>query len=244
MTKGANAASVSDPPSAVHASFLQPDGHLHSASSPDDGAASILTSRSVRLPLKVADKEVKFEAQAFRSSKTGEEAIALVRRSSASSARAIPIVRVHSGCVTGDIFHSLRCDCHEQLQRSLRIISEADFGIIVYLPAHEGRGIGLFRKLEAYALQERGLDTVDANIKLGAPVDGRDYALAAAVLREIGVDRIRLLTNNPCKEQALSGHRIAVVERIPLAVTPNVHNARYLKTKRDRLSHKAWEDQR
>lgn len=244
MTKVARAAPLSEPIANVRTDVRSAGDLVQIAGGIDEGAPSILTSPPVRLPVKVADQEIVFEARAFRSPGTGEEAIALSRRSSENLTRAIPIVRVHSGCVTGDIFHSLRCDCHEQLQRSLRIVSEAAFGIIVYLPSHEGRGIGLFQKLEAYALQEQGFDTVDANLEIGAPVDGREYAFTAILLRSMGVDRVRLLTNNPRKEHALDEHGVTVVERIALAVMPNMHNARYLKTKRDRLGHAGWDDER
>ena len=125
-------------------------------------------------------------------------------------AEVVPIVRVHSGCVTGDIFHSLRCDCYAQLQLSLETIIESELGIIIYLPHHEGRGIGLVNKIKAYAEQDRGLDTVDANLSIGAPIDARDYELPAKILKDLGYEKIRLMTNNPLKVEALERHGIQV----------------------------------
>ena len=147
-------------------------------------------------------------------------------------------MRIHSGCVTGDIFHSLRCDCYQQLQAALKVITDAPFGAIVYVPYHEGRGIGLFKKIQAYALQDQGLDTVEANISVGAPVDSRDYDLSARALIDLGMGEIKLLSNNPAKEQALKALGIRVAERVPIVVTPNKFNKRYLETKRARMAHK------
>ena len=147
-------------------------------------------------------------------------------------------MRVHSGCVTGDIFHSLRCDCYQQLQAALKVITEVPYGAIIYVPYHEGRGIGLFKKIQAYALQDQGFDTVEANIEVGAPIDSRDYALTARVLCDLGMPEIKLLSNNPAKEQALKAHGIRVAERLPLVVVPNKFNQRYLETKRARMAHK------
>lgn len=175
------------------------------------------------------------QARGFRSRSTGAEALCLIRRH--AGLQVAPIVRVHSGCVTGDIFQSLRCDCHEQLQNALAIIATAQHGILIYLPAHEGRGIGLFEKLRAYGLQECGLDTVDANLALGAPIDARDYTLATEILAYLGITRLRLLSNNPAKIAALEEKQIKVLERIPLVVPFNRHNQRYMQTKRTRLSH-------
>jgi 3,4-dihydroxy 2-butanone 4-phosphate synthase/GTP cyclohydrolase II len=147
------------------------------------------------------------------------------------------LVRVHSECLTGDVFGSLRCDCGPQLEASLRAVAQAGRGVIVYLRGHEGRGIGLFSKLAAYGLQDAGADTLDANLDLGLPVDSRDYATAAHILADLGVRSIRLLTNNPTKVASLSEHGIAVSEqvRVPAHVTPQ--NLRYLRTKRDRMGH-------
>ncbi len=147
------------------------------------------------------------------------------------------LVRVHSGCLTGDVFHSLRCDCGEQLEYAMRVISEEGKGVIVYIPAHEGRGIGLHNKMRAYRLQDEGADTVEANEMLGFKPDIRDYGLGAQVLVDLGVRRMRLLTNNPSKHVALEGYGLEVVERVPIEVPPNRENRKYLETKRDKLGH-------
>jgi 3,4-dihydroxy 2-butanone 4-phosphate synthase/GTP cyclohydrolase II len=146
------------------------------------------------------------------------------------------LVRVHSECLTGDSFGSLRCDCGEQLAESMRLIGEESEGAVIYL-RQEGRGIGLNAKLEAYALQDQGLDTVEANLRLGFPADMREYWEAAQILRLMGRRRVRLLTNNPDKVTGLSEYGIEVTERIPLRVQGNPHNHRYIQTKRDRLGH-------
>ena|ERR1051326_2799651 len=148
----------------------------------------------------------------------------------------IPLVRLHSECLTGDVLGSLRCDCGQQLDAALELIALAPAGVLLYLP-QEGRGIGLANKIRAYALQDQGLDTVDANLALGLPVDRRDYAAAAHVLRNLGLRQVRLLTNNPLKRAALEGYGVQVVERVPLSVPPNPVNRRYLRTKADRMGH-------
>lgn len=191
----------------------------------------------VALPAVVDGREVMLQAQGFRSRSTGAEALCLVHRQPATIFEPPPIVRVHSGCVTGDVFHSLKCDCHDQLQQALKIIASAPHGVLIYLPADEGRGIGLFDKLRAYGLQECGLDSVDANLALGAPVDARDYALAAEILTCLDITRLRLLSNNPAKAKALSEKQIEVIECIPLVIASNPHNERYMHTKRSRLKH-------
>ncbi|PZS00029.1 MAG: GTP cyclohydrolase II [Chloroflexi bacterium] len=150
--------------------------------------------------------------------------------------KAAPLVRLHSECLTGDTFGSLRCDCGEQLDAALQLVAETRHGILLYL-RQEGRGIGLANKVRAYALQDRGLDTVDANIALGLPVDGRDYKAAAAVLRFLGVSELRLLTNNPAKADALERHGLHVIELVSLAIRPNPNNAGYLATKVSRMGH-------
>src|SRR5437868_8486415 len=147
-----------------------------------------------------------------------------------------PLVRLHSECLTGDVLGSLRCDCGQQLEAALTLIARAGSGVLLYLP-QEGRGIGLANKIRAYALQDRGLDTVDANLALGLPVDGREYASAAEILRHLGLRRVRLLTNNPLKSAALERHGIQVVERVPLSIPPNAVNGQYLRTKADRMGH-------
>jgi 3,4-dihydroxy 2-butanone 4-phosphate synthase / GTP cyclohydrolase II len=146
------------------------------------------------------------------------------------------LVRAHSECLTGDVFGSSRCDCGEQLDHSLRLLGEQGRGVLLYL-RQEGRGIGLANKISAYALQERGLDTVEANHALGLPEDARDYRVAAEMLLDLGVRRINLLTNNPAKIEGLGRHGVEVVERVPLRVLANPSNVGYLRTKREKMGH-------
>jgi 3,4-dihydroxy 2-butanone 4-phosphate synthase/GTP cyclohydrolase II len=146
------------------------------------------------------------------------------------------LVRVHSECMTGDVFHSLRCDCGEQLQAAMRMIQDGGRGALVYM-RQEGRGIGLDNKLRAYALQELGLDTVEANARLGFPADLRDYGVGAQILADLGLRRLRLLTNNPRKITGLSGHGLEMIERVPLAMSPRTENRGYLEAKRSKLGH-------
>ncbi len=146
------------------------------------------------------------------------------------------LVRMHSSCVTGDIFGSKRCDCGDQLHKSMELISKEGKGVVVYLN-QEGRGIGLMNKIAAYKLQEEGLDTVDANIHLGFDPDERDYGVGAQILRELGVGKIRLLTNNPVKRVGLEGYGLEIVENVPIEICPNEYNERYLRTKMDRMGH-------
>lgn len=148
------------------------------------------------------------------------------------------IVRVHSQCLTGDLFGSLRCDCGPQLHKAMRIIQKEGNGIILYLLNHEGRGIGLVNKIKAYKLQEHGLDTVEANIKLGFKEDQRDYGIGAQILRFLGVTKMRLLTNNPHKYVALSGYGLHITEILPIEVSPNKNNISYLRTKKEKMGHK------
>lgn len=190
------------------------------------------------LPIELDGVEYVLEARAYEGKDEHTQAMALINRGTGPDAAEIPLVRVHSGCVTGDIFHSLRCDCRAQLEIALRRIVTTPNGVLIYLPYHEGRGIGLFNKIRAYALQDQGLDTVDANIEIGAPIDARDYELTAEVLLSLGFDKIRLMTNNPTKIDALERAGIDVVDRIPLVVRPGAHNEHYLETKRRRMSHK------
>ncbi len=147
------------------------------------------------------------------------------------------LVRVHSECLTGDVFGSRRCDCGAQLHAALRLIADARLGAVVYLRGHEGRGIGIAHKLQAYELQDGGLDTVDANVELGLPVDSREYGIGAQILVDLGITTMRLLTNNPAKRGGLEGFGLQIVERVPIHTTPNEENIRYLRTKRDRLGH-------
>lgn len=147
------------------------------------------------------------------------------------------LVRVHSECLTGDVFASQRCDCGEQLDRALAMIGEEGRGVLLYIRGHEGRGIGLLNKLAAYELQDKGLDTVDANLDLGLPVDARDYGVGSQILYDLGVRTMRLMTNNPTKRAGISGYGLEIVDRIPLATKANPHNRRYLDTKAARLGH-------
>jgi 3,4-dihydroxy 2-butanone 4-phosphate synthase / GTP cyclohydrolase II len=173
-----------------------------------------------------------FVAHGFRNTVDGTEHMALVRGELGET----PLVRMHSECLTGDVFGSLRCDCGPQLEAALRRIA-ADGGVLVYLRGHEGRGIGLLHKLRAYQLQDAGRDTVDANLDLGLPADARDYGSGAQILAELGVKSVRLLTNNPQKLAGLQGYGIEVAERIGLAIDPTEHNLGYLRTKRERMGH-------
>jgi GTP cyclohydrolase II len=147
-----------------------------------------------------------------------------------------PVVRVHSQCTTGDVFHSLRCDCHDQLHLALRVIAEEGAGVLLY-EQQEGRGIGLMEKLRAYELQDQGLDTIEANLRLGHAVDLRDYALPMEILRFLGIRSLRLMTNNPDKINAVQAAGIEIVERVSADVPDNPHSAHYLATKRERLGH-------
>ena len=190
------------------------------------------------LPIAFEGRELSLETHAFQGDSAEEQVLVLIHRGPTASKDTLPVVRIHSGCVTGDIFHSLRCDCYQQLQAALKIITSSPLGAIVYVPYHEGRGIGLFKKIQAYALQDQGLDTVEANIRVGAPVDSRDYELSARALIDLGMTEIKLLSNNPAKEQALKALGIRVTERVPIVVAPNKFNKRYLETKRSRMAHK------
>ncbi|KAF4407743.1 MULTISPECIES: bifunctional 3,4-dihydroxy-2-butanone-4-phosphate synthase/GTP cyclohydrolase II [Streptomyces] len=184
-----------------------------------------------RLPTAFGD----FRAHGYRSTTDGVEHIALVQGDIGDGEDVL--VRVHSECLTGDIFGSLRCDCGPQLQASLARVTEEGRGVVLYLRGHEGRGIGLMSKLRAYELQERGRDTLDANLELGLPADARDYAAGAQILTDLGVRSVRLLTNNPEKSDALLRHGLRVTGREPVPVQAGEHNLRYLRTKRDRMGH-------
>jgi 3,4-dihydroxy 2-butanone 4-phosphate synthase/GTP cyclohydrolase II len=183
-----------------------------------------------RLPTRYGD----YIAHGYRSLIDGQQHVALVmgRVRGADDV----LVRVHSECVTGDVFHSLRCDCGEQLERALAQIASEGCGVLLYL-AQEGRGIGLLNKLRAYELQEQGLDTVDANLALGLPVDSRDYGVGAQILSDLGLSTIRVLTNNPKKIVGLEGYGLTVTEQVPIVAEPNRVNAEYLRTKRERMGH-------
>ncbi len=170
---------------------------------------------------------------AFRNSLDGSEHLAIVRH----PLPVVPLVRLHSECLTGDALGSLRCDCGAQLQQSLRLISTSAGGVLVYLRGHEGRGIGLANKIRAYALQDRGQDTLEANETLGFAPDTRNYAVAAQILRALDISGVRLMSNNPQKASDLERYGVTVVERRPVIISPNPHNLNYLKTKRQKFGH-------
>src|SRR3954469_14469174 len=188
-----------------------------------------------RLPTAHGD----FTAYGYRISIDGSEHVALVYGDlSAGDGTPAPVLtRVHSECLTGDVFSSSRCDCGPQLEEALELIAKEGRGVVVYLRGHEGRGIGLVAKLQAYQLQDGGRDTVDANLDLGLPADARHYGAATQILRDLGVRSVRLLTNNPAKTEGLEAYGIHVVERVGLTTHPNDHNLEYLLTKRDRMGH-------
>ncbi|SDS85714.1 bifunctional 3,4-dihydroxy-2-butanone-4-phosphate synthase/GTP cyclohydrolase II [Actinopolymorpha singaporensis] len=190
-----------------------------------------------RIPTRHGD----FRAVGYRCTVDGSEHVALVRGDLAIAERTAdgggPLVRLHSECLTGDAFGSLRCDCGPQLDRALAAVAADGAGVVVYLRGHEGRGIGLLAKLSAYALQDTGHDTVEANLALGLPVDARDYWIGAQILADLGVGRMRLLTNNPAKRAGLEAYGLTVTATTPLTIPPNGDNAHYLATKRDRLGH-------
>jgi 3,4-dihydroxy 2-butanone 4-phosphate synthase/GTP cyclohydrolase II len=179
-----------------------------------------------------------FDVVGYRSLVDGKHHVALVKGDVAAATRAgeAVMVRVHSECLTGDVFHSMRCDCGEQLADALGRIQSEGLGVLLYL-AQEGRGIGLLNKLRAYKLQEDGLDTVDANLELGLPADLRDYGIGAQILVDLGLRRIRILTNNPKKIVGMEGYGLEVADQIPIEQVPGEHNRDYLRTKRDRLGH-------
>jgi 3,4-dihydroxy 2-butanone 4-phosphate synthase/GTP cyclohydrolase II len=174
-----------------------------------------------------------FRIRAYRDRMTGADHVAIIAGDVAESGM---LVRVHSECLTGEAFGSLKCECGPQLDAALDTI-QRDGGVVIYLRGHEGRGIGLINKLRAYKLQEEGLDTLDANLALGLPVDARDYGAASAILEDLGIRSVRLLTNNPEKSRQLVAHGISVEEMVPLIVGAGAFNERYLQTKRDRMGH-------
>jgi 3,4-dihydroxy 2-butanone 4-phosphate synthase/GTP cyclohydrolase II len=186
---------------------------------------------TVRLPTAYGE----FTAVAFREVLTGKNHVALVKGE--VEGREHVLVRVHSECLTGDVFHSLRCDCGEQLELALRRIAAEDRGVLLYM-SQEGRGIGLLAKLRAYELQENGLDTVEANIQLGFPPDAREYGIGSQILSDLGLTTIRILTNNPRKITGIEGFGLKVVEQVPIEVPPNLENRLYLEAKRDKLGHR------
>ena len=186
---------------------------------------------SVRLPTAYGE----FTAVAFRETLTGKHHVALVKGE--VEGRENVLVRVHSECLTGDVFHSLRCDCGEQLEQALARIGDEERGVLLYM-AQEGRGIGLLNKLKAYELQENGLDTVEANLELGFPADGREYGIGSQILHDLGLTTIRILTNNPKKITGIEAFGLKVVEQVPIEVAPNAENRVYLEAKRSKLGHR------
>jgi 3,4-dihydroxy 2-butanone 4-phosphate synthase/GTP cyclohydrolase II len=186
---------------------------------------------SVRLPTAYGE----FQAVAFRETLTGKHHIALVRGELEGAENVL--VRVHSECLTGDVFHSLRCDCGEQLEQALAQIGAEETGVLLYM-TQEGRGIGLLNKLRAYELQESGLDTVEANLELGFPADAREYGIGNQILSDLGLTTIRILTNNPKKLSGIEGFGLTVVEQVPIETEPTEENRRYLAAKREKLGHR------
>jgi 3,4-dihydroxy 2-butanone 4-phosphate synthase/GTP cyclohydrolase II len=185
---------------------------------------------SVRLPTEYGV----FDAVAYRELLTNKQHVALVKGD--VDGRENVLVRVHSECLTGDVFHSLLCDCGEQLEVALERVQEAERGVVLYM-GQEGRGIGLLNKLRAYELQANGLDTVEANLALGFPPDAREWGIGNQILADLGLSTIRILTNNPRKLTGLDGYGLTVVEQVPLEVEPTAENERYLAAKREKLGH-------
>lgn len=186
---------------------------------------------SVKMPTKYGT----FELIAYTQTNTGEVHLALKKGDWVEDEPVM--VRVHSSCMTGDILGSLRCDCGDQLTTAMKMVEKEGKGLILYMN-QEGRGIGLLNKLKAYKLQEEGLDTVEANLKLGFDMDQRDYGVGAQILRDLNISKIRLLSNNPKKRAGLLGYGLEIVETLPIEIKPNAHNEKYLKTKRDKMGHK------
>ncbi len=175
-----------------------------------------------------------FHLIAFKEKETGQEHLALIKGQWENDEPVL--VRVHSSCFTGDMLGSLRCDCGDQLHRAMQMVEEQGKGVILYMN-QEGRGIGLFNKLKAYKLQEQGMDTVEANIHLGLPMDARDYGVGAQILRTLHISKLKLISNNPKKRAGLLGYGLEIVETVPIRITPNEFNQKYLETKRDKLGH-------
>ena len=185
----------------------------------------------IQLPTDFGD----FQLHLYRSTVDGEHHLALVKGDLAKETA--PLVRVHSECLTGDVFASRRCDCGSQLHQAMQMIEKEGCGVVLYMRRHEGRGIGLPAKIHAYKLQESGLDTVEANLKLGFPAELRDYGVGAQILVDLGIHKMRFMTNNPKKVIGLEGYGLEIVERVPIHSEPNPHNADYLATKRSKMGH-------
>jgi 3,4-dihydroxy 2-butanone 4-phosphate synthase / GTP cyclohydrolase II len=214
--------------------FVRCRGRIYASWRRSSWLSGMLTRvADAKLPIRIGTQNVLARAIALMDDITGAPYFALVL---GDLAKTSVLVRVHSGCLTGDVFGSLRCDCGDQLSYSLQLIDDHGAGVVIYAPAHEGRGIGLVNKIRAYGLQDEGLDTVDANLALGVPVDGRQFSEAAAALKLLGVTDIELLTNNPMKVAALAGHGLTVRRRA-MPLFANSFNAKYLATKQDRLGH-------
>jgi len=192
--------------------------------------ALVEVEASSRLPLEGLGD---FDMTVYRNALDGHEHFSLIKAPKIGNQ--VPLVRVHSECLTGDVFGSCKCDCGEQLRASMKRIAE-EGGVLIYL-RQEGRGIGLSDKLKAYALQEKGLDTVEANVELGLPIDKREYGIAYQILKYLGIDSLRLMTNNPEKVKALTKYGLTIAERVPVLVASSKENASYLKTKKDKLGH-------
>ncbi len=186
---------------------------------------------TTKLPTQFGD----FTAVGYSSDVDGSEHVALIVGDISDGKNVL--VRVHSECLTGDVFGSLRCDCGPQLQRAMRKIADEGRGVVLYVKGHEGRGIGLLHKLRAYGLQDAGRDTVDANLDLGLPIDSRDYGTGAQILADLGIKSMRLLTNNPAKRAGLEGYGLSIIERVPMEIDANDHNVDYLRTKAERMGH-------
>jgi 3,4-dihydroxy 2-butanone 4-phosphate synthase/GTP cyclohydrolase II len=196
--------------------------------------------QSEKLVRRVAEARIptqwgEFNCYVYESVLDGDQHVALVK--GAVQGEDDVLVRVHSECLTGDVFASLRCDCGLQVQGAMRRVADAGMGVVVYLRGHEGRGIGIAHKLRAYTLQDEGRDTVDANLELGLPVDSREYGIGAQILVDLGITTMRLLTNNPAKYGGLEGYGLEIVERVPLPSVPNPENIDYLRTKQQRMGH-------
>ena len=184
---------------------------------------------------RIPTRHGEFTAYVYESILDGAEHLAFVRGEVAGAPDVL--VRVHSECLTGDVFGSLRCDCGVQLDVALEAVAAADRGVVVYLRGHEGRGIGLGHKLRAYSLQDQGRDTVEANVELGFPADSREYGIGSQILVDLGITTMRLMTNNPAKYGGLEGYGLEIVERVPLRTEPNDENISYLRAKQDKLGH-------